>query len=396
MSTSVKWISNDMRGAPVLSGTPGAQLAVTRALLLTGWGSTTAVSVSVSAGIATATLISGETFVKHGVVLISGGMPSEINGEARVLSSGLTSITWATTAADGVVTGTVVIKYAPQGSWEESFSGTNKAVFRSTHPDSRQRYLRIDDNDTANSCRIRFYTTMTDVDTGTNPVPTDAQVSGGGYLPKSYTSGSSVARYRMLADDMMIYFVNSTGSSSRVTATIRGFGDPAILSTSGDEWATVLSCAMTGSPYPVEGSFDGGYTSSLSLGALFTERAFTGIGGAKLMVARPYTGNPSGVQNVVSGSGTSQPFGTLPSAVDGKVRTSKVFIKEDGVSQAARMDVPGVYYLPHDTVLTAISDGDTLEGSGDLAGQTLLVVATGFALSSEPTGAFLISLGPWR
>ena len=38
----VKYIHSDMRGAPVLSGTPGAMIGVLDAFLITGFGTVTA------------------------------------------------------------------------------------------------------------------------------------------------------------------------------------------------------------------------------------------------------------------------------------------------------------------------------------------------------------------
>lgn len=73
LSTSVKWIRNDMRGAPVINGnTPGCLIAALDALLVTGWGTTTALSVSVSGGIATATVNAGSSFAEHAVVRLMG------------------------------------------------------------------------------------------------------------------------------------------------------------------------------------------------------------------------------------------------------------------------------------------------------------------------------------
>ena len=57
MSTSVKHIHNGMRGAPQISGTAGTLIAALDALFTTGWGVTTAISVTVASGIATALLI---------------------------------------------------------------------------------------------------------------------------------------------------------------------------------------------------------------------------------------------------------------------------------------------------------------------------------------------------
>ena len=94
----VKYIHNAMRGAPQLSGTAGTLIAVLDAFLLTGFGQVTALSVNVAGGIATATLQSGQSFDKDCIVLVEGATPAALNGEARVISTSSTSITWATTA----------------------------------------------------------------------------------------------------------------------------------------------------------------------------------------------------------------------------------------------------------------------------------------------------------
>ena len=101
MPIAVKWFSRDMRGAPTISGTAGSRIAALDACLLTGFGPVTSTGVTVSGGIATATVPSGQSFAQHAVVLISGATPSALNGEARVLTSSSTQITFATTAADG-------------------------------------------------------------------------------------------------------------------------------------------------------------------------------------------------------------------------------------------------------------------------------------------------------
>jgi len=54
---------------------------------------------------------------------------------------------------------------APLG-WTQEFSGTNKAVFRNNPTTGSGYRLRIDDTQ-AREARMRAYTTMTNVDTGT-------------------------------------------------------------------------------------------------------------------------------------------------------------------------------------------------------------------------------------
>ncbi len=126
-STAVKWIRHDMRGAPEIKGNaPGALIAALKALLVTGWGSTTALSVSVEAGIATATVTAGSSFTEHAVVLVAGATPAALNGEARVLTASNTQITFATTAPDGLATGTTPSKTPRQAGKKFSRAPINR------------------------------------------------------------------------------------------------------------------------------------------------------------------------------------------------------------------------------------------------------------------------------
>lgn len=391
MSTSVKHIHNGMRGAPALSGTAGTLLAVLEALFVTGWGATTAVSVNVAGGIATATLIPGDTFDRDAVVLVAGATPGALNGEARVLTSGNTAITWATTAPDGAATGTITIKYAPQTAWSKPFAATNKAVFRSTHVQSNGHYLRIDDTGTQ-TARVRGYESMSDVDTGIGPFPTDAQMSGGGYLYKSTTASATAVRYKIICDERFILFCAAPGTSSNVgnkVASARGFGDPISLAPGGDAWGTILSINGAGTASH-SGSLDCAIVSTIN-GMIVMPRAVSALGSAVMCDPVPFTG----LVNNVSGSDAS--LGRIPSEVDGRIRPSTLFAREQGSEKPPRVSVPGVHYVPHTGATLTLQDGDFLDGSGALTGRRLMCVATGSSFVSSPTGMYLVDItGPWR
>jgi hypothetical protein len=396
MSTSVKHIHNGMRGAPQISGTVGAGvIPVLEALFITGWGATTAVSVSVASGTATATLTSGETFDRDSVVLIAGATPGELNGEARVLTTSLTSITWATTAADGVATGTITIKYAPQTDWVKVYAGTNKAAYRSTHVQSAGHFLRVDDTG-ALVARVRGYEAMTDVDTGTGPFPTDAQISGGGYIHKAISGVASAIRYKLFCDERFVFIciaAASVANALHVAAPARGFGDPIVLAPGGDAWGTVLSAAGSSSSIAGQGSLSSGMVSTAG-GFCVGPRAVSALGGAVLMDPKPFVGSVG----VVSG-GDSSSLGVLPSEVDGQVKTSKLFLKEQAASKPPRVVIPGVGYVPQGGAYGPLADGDTMDGAGDLAGRRLMAVADlgNNNFQTTPQGVYLVDItGPWR
>lgn len=395
MSTSVKHIHSGMRGAPQISGTVGTLIAALDALFTTGWGATTALSVNVASGIATATLTSGETFDRDSVILVAGATPGALNGEARVLTTSLTSITWATAAADGAATGTIVIKYAPQTDWVKVYAGTNKAAYRSNHFQSRGHYLRIDDTGTT-TARVRGYETMTDVDTGTGPFPTDAQMPGGGYLWKSTAANATANPYRIFCDLLFVLPLISAGAGATPTqkaAPARGFGDPIALAPGGDAWATLLSVGGSSNSAPGVSSLVNSSVGSASSGMTVTPRALTGLGGAVANLCRAYVGGESS-----AASGSAAAMGTMPSPVDGQIKTSKMFAL-DTASGAPRSEPPGVHFIPQSGHATVLADGDILAGAGDLAGRKLLVVADPGSQSAAFTvqGVYLVDItGPWR
>lgn len=236
VDTSVKFITENMPGAPVLSGTAGALISVLDALLVTGFGLRTATSVTVAGGVATVTLASNaqNANLLHSVILVDGvaAPMADLNGEQRVTAAGTTTLQFATAVADGTATGTITVKSAPAG-WEKLYSGTNKAVYRSTHVQSAKHCLRVDDTGTT-SARVVGYETMTDVDTGVGPFPTAAQMSGGGYWWKSIDATATARGYFFAADPRMLLAApRPSGVGAALSANVRGFGDPIALAPSG-------------------------------------------------------------------------------------------------------------------------------------------------------------------
>lgn len=392
MSTSVKHIHSGMRGAPVINNTAGTLIAALDAFFLTGWGITTALSVTVASGIATASITPGETFDRDAVILVEGATPAEINGEARVITTSNSEITWATTAADGVATGSITIKYAPQAGWSKVYAGTNKAVYRSNHVQSAGHYLRVDDTDLMFS-RVRGYESMSDVDTGDGPFPTDAQMSGGAYWWKSVAAGAGGVIYRIFADERTVLAAISVASVYNVTnlaAPLRGFGDPIALSPSGDAWASFLSGNGDAWTTATRGALDSQVSSNVS-GLCCMARAISGLGNSVLVNTRAF----SGVEEMLSGADSW--LGTLPSDVDGQIKTARIMLRETAAVNGPRAVVPGVYYVPQNGAIDLLGDGDMLDGAGDLSGRRLMVIHTGTSYTSPATGAYLVDIsGPWR
>ena len=388
--SDVKWFSNAMRGAPTLSGDIGTLISVLDACLVTGFGAVTPTGITISGGIATVALPPNQSFLPQTVVLVSGATPAALNGEQRVLTSSSTQITFATTAADGAASGTIEIRVAPAG-WQKVYSGTNKAVYRSTDAAGPRHYLRVQDT-TYSQARVIGYVSMTDVDTGEGPFPTEAQFSGGGYWLKSTSSGSTATGWKIVTDPHMILYAAAPQQHQDAifTATaLRGFGWTVPLRAAGDQWATVLSFSGNTTPQNY-GNLDGGNASS-SQGMSVMPRAWHGLGSSVIATATPTTGGA-----LVSGNDGA--MGPAPSEIDGEIKLARVFLREGTASEKPpRSIAPGVLHVPQSGLLSVVNDGAIVDGAGEFAGRKLLTVAAGSVLSAPPSGAYFIDItGPWR
>lgn len=390
----VKWITSTMRGAPTLSGTSGTFIGILDAFLLNGWGAANAISVTVSGGVGTATFAEGIYFEDHSIAFIAGATtPAALNGEARVLSHTNNSITFETDAPDGTATtgGTITFKYAPVGGWEKKYSGTNLAAYKSTDVTAHGHLWRVDDTGTIKA-RMVGYEAMTDVNTGSGPFPTEAFMSGGGYVHKSTVANASAARYSMSADSRAVLlgleFATAQTAAYRV-ANIRGFGDAIALAPGGDAWSSFVSLMGSEKYYLDLGPLSGGQASSI-YGFCAMPRSRTGLGGSVLADVAPYSGS----QNIRSGVDTC--MGTAPSVIDGQIKLSRLYLKEATANAPPRATIPGVLYVPQSNLLSLVQGGDIAIGSAEFSGRRLLTVVGGNSLDAGAGAAFMDITGPWR
>ncbi|MGB7422887.1 MAG: hypothetical protein WA917_13590 [Comamonas sp.] len=397
MTLPVKWFSSDWRGAPIINGQAGSLISALEACLLTGFGEITATSVTVSGGIATAVHNSGDWFADHAVIAISGATPAGLNGESRVLSHTSTTTTWATTAADGAATGVIKIRYAPVGGWEVAFSKTNVRVLRSTDLQAHGHYLRVDDSATTYA-RVRGYETMSDVDTGTGPFPTDAQMSGGGYWHKSSAANATANTWWLAADSRSLLPAIAAGSGANATNNAAApyfWGDLVPLAPGGDAYASALQCNWT-STSSQDGSFVYTVTSTATSGALFLPRVYNGSGSSVMVRALPYLG----VTNSPIVSGGSNTFGAAPGTADGAVILSSLFVIDTaGSAQSPRADVPGVYFIPQSGALAMFVGGAIESGGASLGNRELLMLYCGFGSGrgAAAGGVYAVDItGPWH
>ena len=370
--TSVKYFDSTMSGAPSLSGTAGALISVLDACLINGFGSVTLDSLVVAGNVATGTISTGHNFAMVGntgpVITIAGATPSGLNGEWRVTVTSSTVFTFATTGiTDQTATGTITAKRAPAG-FSTVFSGTNKAVYRSDDVAGTRLYLRVDDS-TTTYARVRGYETMSDVDTGTGPFPTDVQISGGGYVYKSNAASSATRAWTLFADGRMVYLIidaiNTTAYNAGLVfgdvdsyVTSDAYGCLIIFSTAGNASFNLHRMEVT----------DGSYIA----------RAYTQLG-TSLAQSR--------WSHSKTGGGLGAGGNAYPAVADNHVHIWPVEVW-DGTTGAARGLLPGVWAPLHLTV----PHGDCLENIATLPERTLV---TQRLLSSTYAAAIDIT-GPWR
>lgn len=368
MPNSVRFYDSTMSGSPALSGTAGALIGVLDGCLVDGFGSVTVNSLVVASNVATATVSAGHQFVMIGttgpVIRIAGASPAGLNGDWRISVTSATTFTFTTTGiSDQSATGTIAAKRAPAG-FSKAFTGTNKAVYRSDIIVGSRLYCRIDDNYTTYS-RIRGYETMSDVDTGTGPFPTDAQLSGGGYVYKATASNRA---WSLFSDGRILYFFcDAAGGNSFQGGFVFGDIDSYVA---GDAFGCNLICINSSS-------------GTLSLYALSNSNYS--------YLARPYTQVGGSINSARYSHGKSSGLGAggqlYPSGADNNIHLWPVECW-DG-STLARGMMPGVWNPIHNAT---IQHGLIIEAIPSFPGRTLLIQVTG---SASYQCAMDIT-GPWR
>lgn len=371
---NVTYFASTMSGAPSLNNAVNTAVAVLDACLVDGFGSVTVDSLVVASDVATATVSGGHQFAMVGntgpVIRISGANPPALNGDWRVTVTSSTVFTFATMGiTDQTATGTISAKRAPAG-FSKAFSGTNKAAYRSDDVTGNRHYLRVDDSIGANA-RLRGFETMSDVDTGTGPFPTDAQISGGLYLGKS--SSATVRAWFLISDGLMVYFMaDYTGSWSNGGGGLI-FGDPVTYKTP-DAYATVI----------IAGTSSGAQTEC--------QRLFNNLGSyvaravSQLGTSQPQYRCSHRATDTSLGSGAN--LQAYPSPADNAVHLWPVE-SWDGTVFAARGIMPGLWNPLHNgnpPHLTVIED------IPQLPGRTLLTL---HGWNSSNKACFDLT-GPWR
>lgn len=352
MTTNVKVFKSTDTGAPGLAGQAGSLIALLDAVLVNGYNSGSVTSITRSGSTATVTR-AGHGFQNGDCVLIEGADQAEYNGEFYISNVATDTFDFTVSGTPATpATGTITAKRAPAG-WLKSFSGTNKAVYR--QGGGNQFYLRVDDAGTT-TARVVGYEAMTDVDTGTAPFPTGAQISGGLYFLKSDTANSTVREWVITAIDRLFHFLVRVSATNSTQVVGHCFGDIKTHK-SGDAYHTCI-IGLTGTNYTSNKYADISLVNSTVSGH-YLARSYTQLGSSA--PCGKHSDNAKINDSVAGKSGL-----LFPNPVDGGLYLAPLWLHE---VNALRGLLPGVWAPLHAQPLT---HWDTFEGAGALAGKTFL------------------------
>ncbi len=247
-------------------------------------------------------------------------------------------------------------------SWTKPYTGTNKAAYKQPSG-TNQFYLRVDDTGTTNASVVG-YETMSDVDTGTGPFPTAAQVSGGLYWPKS--SSGSAAPWIFLSNGKIGYlFVKYNGTNWLCV----GFGDFSTYKTSDAYHTLIIGETSAPSSTTVFSNLATSITSANT--GHYVARSYTQIGSAINVGKFSNYILAAAVSNLGAGGCT------YPAPVDGGLHLAPVWISETTSGVGARGLLPGIWSPMHNRPLT---HGDTFSGTGSLSSRNFEAVDLGSAV----------------
>lgn len=386
IDTHVRLYDSTMTGAPILTGEVGKLKALLKAVLVDGFNSASVTITRVGDWAFVAHTAHGyPAFVSRSAtpdavrrVTIAGAAQSAYNGEHVIYRVDANTYKYEVSGSPATpATGSITSKRTPLG-WSNVFDSGDKVVLRPSI--GKRMYLRVDDSATIRA-RAVGYETMSDVDTGTGPFPTAAQMSGGLYWPKSDTSNSTARAWVIIGTERsMFVVVNNDSDSGWVNANGYYFMDTKEYRVGGDPYSFLISGAVaaTNTSYFTDSSMAStvtGYYSpraaSQASGAVTTGIFCPGTGAGQ--IGRDGVSMATGVAVALSG-----------------LRMCPLLLNNGGGGRPTRALMPGLWgaeeaftYLPGG----GYAHGTTFSGAGILQEKTFMVVAGN---GGNPSGGILI------
>lgn len=243
--------------------------------------------------------------------------------------------------------------------WAKAFSGTNVAVYRAAT--GLRHFHRFDDAGTTGA-RARGYEAMTDAtDTGTGPFPTDAQISGGGYVYKSASANTTAVPWVLITNGRTVYLIVQSQAGFE-NSSVHMFGEITSYK-AGDAYHSAIICQ------PSTPNGNGSYFASISsnsgnfsaLNGHYLARSHTQVTGA-------VTCGKSSDYTRGAHAGT-HPY---PDPVTGGILLAPLYVLEAGAN-VTRGVLPGIWSQLHGANNTAVGPMlGTFDGTGELAGRSFM------------------------
>lgn len=277
--------------------------------------------------------------------------------------------------------------------WTKAFSGSGLRTYRNSPITGSGYYLRVDDT-AARSSLLRGYSSMSDVSTGTDPVPSDAMKSVGSRWDKSGNASAEARHWVAVGNERFFYlFIDTAGifASQGTQGTYGHYAGDLISMRPGDRHNFCVSykgsdteaSSTIGYAFKAQSGWSGGPTSDTSTAA-FIARSYTGTpGSVRACISAPGQGSGGLVGSLVS-------FPAYPYPGNGGLLYGSVDVLEAAYQPRGRL--PGIYApihrrpfpdqgqitdvegLPSGTVLMAKNvSGETMSGFHDsFTGQILI------------------------
>lgn len=377
---------NTMPNALQLTGVAGALNSILKTYLVTGAGAGSVSTLTVSAGVATATYAAGHPFKVGGTALFAGSTPAALNGLKKVLTARTNAITFAAPGVpDGAATGSITSKLAAAG-WSELYPGTaNVLALKPSVPEATGCVVRLDDANAQNA-RVRAYESMSDASTGSGMFPLDAQVNGGLFWPKSGSAGATARPWFLIADERGFYLAVAPQGGD--CYTLLYCGDIASFK-SGDAYAYLVT-GNQADQTAVSTVPDGccGYSHRSARGGAYVARSHTGTGGA--LAVQRVGGHHNGPTADVYAGAAGYGYGTYPNGPNSGLMTGSLELFALGI----RGVLPELHH-PIQDLGGAFASGTIVDGTDDLAGRSLMAIRTGPPASGAAGTVFIDLTGPW-
>lgn len=265
--------------------------------------------------------------------------------------------------------------------WTKPYTGTNKAVFRPGA--GTQFYLRVLDDGSltggARDCGARGYESMSDVDTGTNPFPTVAQLTNGVNFRKSSSADATARAWVAFADSRTFYlFIISNDTNATTQYVLNAFGDfysynPAdayncLIMGSNAFSASALNMTISNDGDKITSATQGGGSGART--GKYKARLSAGTGSSTQWSAK-------GAGSLTSTGGTTQSTALLgvlayPNTADGGLYLHPVWVMDDTTPDVVHGEMRGFFHQCHP--ISFFGDGDTFGGAGNYTGKTFKTI----------------------